>query len=134
MPLQAELFKKTFIFNFKARTSRGLMKDREAWFVKVWDAKAPQIFGIGECGPLPNLSIDARPELETILKGVVERVSGLSTPDISLLKEIVPSNFPSIMFAMETAFLDLSNGGRRVVFENDFIRGHKIPINGLIWM
>src|SRR6478609_1938870 len=29
---------------------------------------------------------------------------------------------------------ELSNGGKRTLFKNEFINGQRIPINGLIWM
>ena len=41
---------------------------------------------------------------------------------------------PSVTFALETAMLDLAQGGRRLIFDNDFIKGQRIAINGLIWM
>jgi O-succinylbenzoate synthase len=134
MSLQASYFKKVFHFNFKARTSRGLMKDHEAWFVKVWHESDPSVFGIGECGPLPGLSVDANPELESVLTGVVEKISSLPGPDVTLLHKIIPADYPSIMFACETAFLDLANGGKRIIYKNSFIESKPIPINGLIWM
>jgi o-succinylbenzoate synthase len=49
-------------------------------------------------------------------------------------EKLVPKEFPSISFAFETALLDLKNGGSRIVFENEFIKGKSLPINGLIWM
>jgi o-succinylbenzoate synthase len=43
--------------------------------------------------------------------------------------------YPSILFGMETALLDLKNGGKGIIFNNDFTtREQKIPINGLVWM
>jgi O-succinylbenzoate synthase len=35
---------------------------------------------------------------------------------------------------LETALLDLKNGGKRVIFENSFLISKPIPINGLVWM
>jgi o-succinylbenzoate synthase len=134
MSLKGEFFKKTFYFNFKARTSRGLMKDHEAWFVKVWDTDNPERFGIGECGPLPGLSIDPREKLEVVIQDCLGKIDGMNHADLSLLDKIVPENFPSVMFAFETAFLDLKNGGKRIIFDNSFLKGAPIPINGLIWM
>jgi o-succinylbenzoate synthase len=134
MPLQATYFKKVFKFNFKARTSRGLMKDKISWFIKVWDINDVQQFGIGECSPLPGLSIDATPEYEDVLKKCVEQIAELTAPDINALKKIIPENYPSIMFGFESALLDLQGGGKRILFRNKFIEGKPIPINGLIWM
>jgi len=45
------------------------------------------------------------------------------------------SAWPSIVFGLETALIDLKNGGNRIIFDTDFSRGKQgIPINGLIWM
>jgi o-succinylbenzoate synthase len=44
-------------------------------------------------------------------------------------------NWPSIKFGVETALLDLENGGTGNYFNNAFTSGQKqIPINGLVWM
>jgi o-succinylbenzoate synthase len=135
MALQASAHKKVFHFNFKARTSRGLMRDKTSWFIKVWDDTNSGVFGLGECGPLPGLSPDARPDFEEVLTTTVEKVKGASPEALLLtLRQFVPAGFPSITFGLETALLDFRNGGKRLIFENDFIRGSKIPINGLIWM
>ncbi|MDL5050942.1 hypothetical protein QQ054_33625 [Oscillatoria amoena NRMC-F 0135] len=62
MTLQAGISKKVFHFNFDARTSRGRMKDKTSWFIKLFDERDPGRFGIGECGPLPGLSPEATPD------------------------------------------------------------------------
>src|SRR4051812_10113562 len=134
MPLQANYFKRVFNFNFKARTSRGLMKDKTSWFIKIWHTDNPAVFGIGECGPLPNLSMDAKPDFEEVLSSCVDKIFAYHKPDILILKEIIPAAYPAIMFGFETAMLDLLNGGKRVIYDNEFVRGQYIPINGLIWM
>jgi L-alanine-DL-glutamate epimerase-like enolase superfamily enzyme len=135
--LEASFFKKTFHFNFRARTSRGLMKDKTSWFIKVWDSANPAVFGLGECGPLPGLSIDATPEFENVLQDVVTRlrsVQRLGDDAIDLLPRMVPPGFPSIRMGIETAVRDLVHGGNRIIFKNSFLRGQPIAINGLIWM
>jgi o-succinylbenzoate synthase len=138
MAYSASVVKKVFQFNFKARTSRGLMKDKISWFIKILDSENSSVVGIGECGPLPGLSVDSRPDYEDVLNQVVGKVSGLTSvhPEnvYSSLSEIVPPGFPSIRMGLETAMLDLLNGGKRLIFNNSFITGQPIPINGLIWM
>ncbi|HEY9047635.1 MAG TPA: o-succinylbenzoate synthase [Ohtaekwangia sp.] len=136
MALQASYQKKTFQFNFKARTSRGLMRDKISWFITLWDDANPAIKGMGECGPLPGLSIDDRPDFEQVLQDVLNKLASYSLQHLntSTLQHIVPSGFPSIIFGLETALLDLQNGGKRVIFNNEFVQGKSIPINGLIWM
>lgn len=136
MSLCATYFKKVFTFNFKARTSRGLMKDKTSWFIKLWDEKNPAVYGLGECGPLPGLSIDARSDFEEKLKVIVDTFNkaGIGDPCSSAIFEIIPKDFPSVIFGFETAGLDLENGGKRIIYKNTFIEGQRIPINGLIWM
>jgi len=136
MALKASYTKKTFHFNFDARTSRGEMKDKDSWFIRVWDERYPDIVGIGECGPLPGLSIDHRPDFEEKLSASLIRLKDFSLKDTSVIpfNEIVPNGYPSIMFGMETAILDLLHGGKRMIFDNSFSHGIKIPINGLVWM
>ncbi len=137
MALKAFYTRETFEFSFGARTSRGPMKDKVSWFIKIWDELKPEVIGIGECGPLPGLSIDDRPDFESVLASVLQKLSlmeysgGLSDQHIAA---IIPPGFPSITFGLETALLDLAHGGRRIIFENSFIKGRPIPINGLIWM
>lgn len=137
MALRASVTKKVFEFNFTARTSRGRMKDRAAWFIKLWDEKDPAVFGLGECAPLPGLSIDDRPDYESVLNTITENVSSLKLSSLTILEDVaalVPAEFSSIRFGLETAVLDLQNGGKRVIFNNSFIQSKPIPINGLVWM
>ncbi len=143
MALQAEYFKKVFRFNFAAKTSRGPMEDKTSWFIKLWDDINPERFGLGECGPLPGLSLDDTPEFENVLSSVIQRLCELKkhttfqqfgASTFQRLKETIPPHFPSITFGVETAYLDLLQGGKRIIFRNDFLKGKAIPINGLIWM
>jgi O-succinylbenzoate synthase len=136
MTLKAAYIKKTFHFNFDARTSRGQMKDKVSWFIKIWDKRDPAVVGIGECGPLPGLSIDHRPDLEENLLATLDRLEHFRSKDMASLSGngIVPAGFPSITFAVETALLDLSHGGKRIIRNNQFTNGQRIPINGLVWM
>ena len=140
MALQAAFFKKTFHFSFKARTSRGSMTQKDSWFLKVWDPRNPEVFGMGEAGPLPGLSPEKPEDVERQLGEVVQVISkGLQSNSLSSLKD-VQEYFKSkilsssVIFAIETAILDLKNGGTRIVFNNRFLKGEPIPINGLVWM
>lgn len=143
MALQATFVKKTFHFGFKARTSRGLMRDKTSWFIRLWDDRDPSAAGLGECGPLPGLSIDARPDLEDVLRATLETINErhLSAEELSgtaflppHVAEVVPVEFPAILFGLETAWVDLRHGGKRQLWQNSFSAGQPIPINGLIWM
>ena len=140
MALQASFFKKTFHFSFKARTSRGSMIQKDSWFLKVWDTQSPEVFGIGEAGPLPGLSPETSEDVEKQLGEVIQLISKGLTANSSATLNDIHEYFKSarlsssVIFAVETAFLDLKNGGARVVFKNNFLKGESIPINGLVWM
>lgn len=138
MSLQGSFFKRTFTFRFDARTSRGPMKEKTSWFLKVWNGNEDSKYGIGECGPLPGLSIDKPEAIEKVLMDVLEKLRSTHPFEqdtiFSWAREIVPPGFPSVLFALETALLDLSNGGKRIIFNNSFVTGRPIPINGLVWM
>lgn len=140
MHLHSEIFKYTLKFKFEAGTSRGFLSEKETWLIKLFDPENPQIFGLGESGPLKGLSLDDRPDFNQQLDQVSQKITHLDFKELNydvlnLLEEIIPADLPSVRFGYETAFLDFINGGNRVVLENDFVYGKKdIPINGLIWM
>ena len=81
---------------------------------------------MGECGPIEGLSIESGDKMMHQLKKVQESINDLSSLDLSL--------FPSINFGIENALNDLKNGGERIIYQNSFIEGKPIKINGLIWM
>jgi o-succinylbenzoate synthase len=128
--MKASFKKYKLKFHRPAGTSRGVMLDREVWFLFVWDEKSPQKIGIGEVAPLKNLSCDAGPELENKIAEVCENPNDFQFwIDEGLIK------FPSLRFALETAILDLKARNERILFPSDFTQGKVgIPINGLIWM
>lgn len=135
MILRASYFKKVFEFGFDARTSRGAMRDKTSWFIKLWNKDNPSRFGIGESGPLPGLSVDADSSFESRLSTLVNDINQ-SRQELSLsdLLEHPSLKSPAILFGVETAYNDLVSGGVRKIFDNDFIEGKRIPINGLVWM
>lgn len=128
MSLKAHFYKHTLNFNFDAGTSRGVLKKKDSYFIKLSDG---DLFGIGEAGPLSGLSPDFGEKVESKLKEICEQIN---RGDF-LLEEALLSQFPSVLFALETAFRDLKNGGKREIFSNAFYTDdQRIPINGLIWM
>ena len=134
---QISYFPHILNFKFPAGTSRGVLADKTSWFVKICHNG---VSGIGEAGPLPGLSIDDRPDFKEQLRQCCKKLETLNPPHTregaeELAEEICGDRFPSIRFALETALLDWLNGGKRLIFDNDFYYGKmEIPINGLIWM
>ena len=70
--LQATYSKYNLHFKQPAGTSRGILTEKETWFVKVWESEQPEIYGLGECALFRGLSADDRPEFEKILKETCE--------------------------------------------------------------
>lgn len=146
MALQASFTKKTFHFNFRARTSRGAMTQRDCWILKVYDDKQPDCFGLGEAAPLPGLSPELDDDFEVRFNQIVDQFNkenfkldsfGAGKHSIAeILFQTIPDlkRMSSILFAFETALGDLVNGGTRLIYSNSFVQGTPIPINGLIWM
>jgi O-succinylbenzoate synthase len=118
-----------YILNFKhpSGTSRGVMTEKETWFIVLeQDGKK----GIGECGILRGLSIDDRPDYEEKLKW--------TCANIHLGKDLLWDallEFPSIQFGVEMAFQSLASETPFLLFPSSFTNGTKsIEINGLVWM
>ena len=120
---------KKYILDFKrpSGTSRGVMTEKETWFI-ILEKDGRR--GIGECGILRSLSIDDRPAYEMKLKWACANIDMGETALWEALTE-----FPSIQFGLEMAFRSLENDDPFILFPSAFTKGEKsIPINGLVWM
>ena len=140
MALKSELISYRLDFKFPAGTSRGTLHHKDTFFLKVWDVADPGVVGWGECGPLKKLSIDDVEDLEQLLMEKTGHLNGAKLPNsvsaiYSFAKELAGFQYPAYRFAVETALLDLKNGGNKLIYTNDFYtKSSQIPINGLIWM
>lgn len=125
--LTADFTQHTLKFKKPGGTSRGVLHEKRSWYLIV---KQMEKTGIGECGPLKGLSIDNFDEMENKLNEVCLNINDHEY----WLKEGL-TDFPSIRFGLETALLDLRNGGSRILYPSEFTEGNDfIRINGLIWM
>ena len=118
-----------YILDFKqaSGTSRGVLKQKETWFIKLEDQGE---WGIGECGILRGLSCDDRPDYEEKLQWACDHIHLGFEVLYSELKE-----FPSIQMGLETAFLSLTSKDPYRLFPSKFTNSKdSLPINGLIWM
>lgn len=118
-----------YILDFKrpSGTSRGVLTQKETWFIILEkDGKR----GIGECGILRGLSADDRPDYEDKLRWTCDNIHLGEKQLWNALLE-----FPSIQFGVEMAFLSLASLAPFELFPSDFTKGEKsIQINGLVWM
>ncbi|AOW10102.1 o-succinylbenzoate synthase [Flavobacterium gilvum] len=118
-----------YILNFKrpSGTSRGVMTEKETWFI-VLEQNGKK--GIGECGILRGLSIDDRLDYEEKLQWVC---ANIRLGKDQLWEKLL--EFPSIQFGIEMAFLSLASKTPFLLFPSEFTNGTKsIEINGLVWM
>ncbi len=133
---QASYQKHTLHFTFEAGTSRGVLTQRDTYFIKLWHTDNPQQVGIGECSPLRGLSIDDVPDYESRLAEICDQINkgGFVLSEDTIFSQI-GNAWPSIQFGLETAWADWQNGGKHLLYDNAFSRGETgIEINGLIWM
>jgi o-succinylbenzoate synthase len=121
-----------YVLDFKrpSGTSRGVLTQKDSWFIRIWETKNPAIVGIGEASIIQNLSPEWNENYEDFLEVVVKNINEYVNGGCEALLA-----YPSIYFAIETALLDLKNGGVGVIFPSDFVTNQApISINGLIWM
>jgi o-succinylbenzoate synthase len=120
---------KRYVLKFKrpGGTSRGVLKEKETWFLYLTDRHKT---GIGECGLFRGLSFDDRPDYEDQLKVLCNRIIQKEEVTVESLQ-----SFPSIQMGYEMALLSLKSDDPFQLFPSAFSRGEdKIPINGLVWM
>ena len=121
---------RTFHFKEPAGTSRGVYHTRVSRFVHLTSDDLPGIVGVGECAPLPKLSCDDLPDYDAVLRRHCDDVCARGGIDVDALRDV-----PSMLFGLETAWLQLHRGGSTALSDTPFARGEEgIPINGLVWM
>ena len=121
------------------------MTAKPAYFI---DIECQGLRGQGECGLLPGLSIDDRPDYAQKLEQICRALSELrdaTWTDWARQRRLDPEwaaawvDWPSLVFAVEQALLtwaDRAQGGQGIrLADTPFARGEAgIPINGLLWM
>lgn len=120
---------KKYLLNFKnpSGTSRGVLRTKETWFLILEDEGK---WGIGECGLFRGLSFDDVPNYEEKCSWVAKHIN---LGEFELLKQL--TDFPSLQFGVEQAFLSLRSNHPFELFESSFLTEHQpISINGLVWM
>jgi o-succinylbenzoate synthase len=125
--LKATYHKYNLKFKQASGTSRGVMTEKETWFLIL---KSNHKIGVGECGILRGLSCDDRPDYELKLQWTCDNIHiGKDKLWEALLE------FPSIQFGVEMAFQSLESETPYLLFPSQFPNGQEsILINGLVWM
>ena len=118
---KAEWCRYTLDFNFEARTSRGAMRHKDTYFIRITtpDGRC----GIGEVPLFRGLSQEDTPDFENILADRCRDVTSA---------EPAPS---SIAFGIHSAFDNMPHTDMPEREPSDWERGLRgIPVNGLVWM
>lgn len=140
MGLVLEYRKHVLNFKFDAGTSRGVLRTKEIWVLRIHHTKNPKIYGIGEVSTIERLSYDYSVDFESELEEIKTQLVKEELPNnpkgvFALVSKQVSLYRPAIRFGLETALLDLLNGGEAKIFDNPFFHDEAgIPINGLVWM
>ena len=125
--MKATFHKYNLQFKQPSGTSRGILNEKETWFIIIKDNGK---VGVGECGILRGLSCDDRPDYEQKLAWTCANIH----LDKDQLWEAL-LEFPSIQFGVEMALMSLASKTPFLLFESAFTNGTKsIEINGLVWM
>lgn len=142
MKIASKVQKHRFKFKFDAGTSRGVLKEKDAWFLALRFEGKPSVTGWGEIAPILGLSKENEHQVERDLHMTLAGIEQVSWPESlnEALETVYKCSFykdacSSVRMGLEMAFRDLYQGGERLIFDNAFYRnGWEIPINGLIWM
>lgn len=131
MPYHFAIKPHTLYFKQPAGTSRGIYTERKVWYIEVSHSDFPHRIGIGECAPLPHLSIDYSNNYIQELEEVCRSISieyGEPIPYEKLCTK------PSMLMGIETAIRHFEAKSWSL-WHSSFAQGKVgIPINGLIWM
>ncbi|MBS1572886.1 MAG: o-succinylbenzoate synthase [Bacteroidetes bacterium] len=116
----------SLIFKQPSGTSRGVLHTKETFILTI--EKGNKI-GIGECALFRGLSYDDVPGYKEKMQWLCDNIN----EDFGLLKSEL-LHFPSILFGLEQAILNLEQGSD-IYFPSEFTSNQaSIRINGLIWM
>lgn len=103
------------------------MREKETYFVRIWEEDKPETVGLGECALFKGLSAEDVEGYEQKLQEVCDGINEVGMEDLEA--------WSSIRFGVEMALRDLAQGGERIYFRSAFTEGAQaLRINGLIWM
>ena len=102
-----------YILDFKnpSGTSRGVLTQKETWFLIL---ESDNKKGVGECGILRGLSCDDRPDYEAKLQWVCDNIN---LGEQLLWEALI--EFPSIQIGVEMAFLSLQSQDPFLLFPSN---------------
>ena len=124
--MKVDFKKYTLDFKRPSGTSRGVLRQKETYFIEIIKGNRR---GVGECGLFRGLSCDDVPNFEAQLAAVCKALEkGEDTTALC-------ANYPSIQMGVEMALLSFNSPTPFQLFDTAFSCGQQpISINGLVWM
>lgn len=115
------------IFKFPAGTSRGVLREKLTFFLRVDDASDPANRTYGEVPFFEGLSAESLREVEKALHTLIK---------IESFEDLQrPTGISSLDFGLEQVVRSFQSSSPGILFHSPFSEGRKsISINGLIWM
>lgn len=130
--------RRTLHFHVEAGTSRGILTQKNSYFLQISDPDNARFVGLGEAGPLFGLSPEYKEDVLDDFQWAINRLSRdlpRDKTEVAQWISVIPFDQPSFRLAAEMAMFDYLNQQNGIYFQNDFSASmHPIPINGLIWM
>ena len=122
-------------FCFEARNSKGLIPYHKTWLLRV---SAHGVAGIGECAPLVGLSKEGEKEVQQELPLLAKTLTAFSSAQDALEESCtwLKNYCPSLCFGVETALLDLQQGGVFCLSSRNsfYTQQTSLTTSGLVWM
>lgn len=131
MDITLEWTKKNLQYHRPIGTSRGILADKPSWYLIARNVATRRIVALGECSPIPGLSVDNLENIENTLEEICKtHFLDVFDYDAHSLNE-----YPCLEFGLECLRHDLNHEKDGILFPSGFTEGSlTIPINGLIWM
>ena len=130
--------RRTLHFHVEAGTSRGILTQKNSYFLQISHPENTGFVGLGEAGPLFGLSPEYKEDVLDDFQLTINRLSRdlpRDKTEVAQWISVIPFDQPSFRFAAEMAMFDYLNQQNGIYFQNDFSdKKYPIPINGLIWM
>lgn len=127
--MRAQLLRRDLRFIRPAVTSRGALREKETYYIRLTDPERPGAEGIGELALFRGLGADDRPDYAAQAETVCRAINaGEPLPDLA--------EWSSIRFGLETAMAMLASSSPGILCPSPWTAGESdgIRINGLVWM
>jgi O-succinylbenzoate synthase len=125
--MKASYLKYTLRFKRPGGTSRGVLTEKDTFFILLEDQEG---WGIGEAGLFRGLSADDLPDYEDRLSRACRDLESGHPGIFDTYRD-----YPSIVFGMEQALKSFHSPDPFVLFpQAPLLKGVALPINGLVWM